>query len=191
MEAMELIKGRRSVRRYKEEIVPKNVMKNIIEGARYAPSWGNTQIARYTLVTDTTVIEQLAEKCVKGFVYNVKALKKAKNVAVLSYVQGKSGVFDADKAKLVNLQEGEYVTDKGATWEEFDAGIACQTFCLSAYAQGVGTCVMGVIEPATIADVISLPEDETVAALIIYGYPDEEPKPTPRHDVDDITRYII
>ncbi len=98
-----LLTSRRSVRRYKDEVISKEVVDQVIEMARFAPSWANTQVARYTIVTDETVIAKLAENCVKGFVYNVKMLQKAKNVCVLSYVQGKSGVFDAEKAKLMGL----------------------------------------------------------------------------------------
>ncbi len=185
-----MLKDRRSVRKYKDEVVPKDVMEKIMDSARYAPSWGNTQVARYTLVTDPKVIESLAEKCVQKFVYNVKVLQKAKNVAVLSYVKGKSGAFEADKAQAMGLGDGGYVTDKGAEWEIFDAGIACQTFCLAAHEQGVGTCVMGVIDAKSIAETISLPEDETVAALIPYGFPAEEAKTPPRLSVEQITRYI-
>ncbi|OOB78211.1 MAG: nitroreductase [Epulopiscium sp. Nele67-Bin001] len=185
-----MLKERRSVRKYKDEIVPKEVMDKVMDSARYAPSWGNTQVARYTLVTDPDIIKALAERCVKKFVYNVKVLENAKNVAVLSYVQGKSGAFEADKAKAMGLGNGGYVTDKGSDWEIFDAGIACQTFCLAAHEQGVGTCVMGVIDSDNIAEAIALPNGETVAALIPYGYPAEEPKPTPRLSVEQITRYI-
>ncbi|OOO00516.1 MAG: nitroreductase [Epulopiscium sp. Nele67-Bin004] len=185
-----LITSRRSVRRYKDEVVSKEVVTQVIEQVRFAPSWGNTQVARYTIVTDETVIAKLADNCVKGFVYNVKMLQKAKNVCVLSYVQGKSGVFDGEKAKLMGLDEAGYVTDKGAEWEIFDAGIACQTFCLAAHEVGLGSCVMGVIEAQNIAEAIDLPEGETVAALITFGYPAEEPKTPRRLSAEEISRFI-
>ena len=46
------------------------------------------------------------------------------------------------------------------------------------------------IDDASISEIVGLPEEEAVAALIVYGYPDEEPKPTPRHDVEDILRFV-
>ena len=111
---------------------------------------------------------------------NHKSLENAKGVAVLSYKKGKSGKLDqyGDKSSKEN------------TWEIFDAGIACQTFCLAAHAKGVGTVIMGVIDEESIAKIINLPEDENVAALIVYGYPDEAPKPTPRKAVEEILRFI-
>ena len=179
MDAIEMIKERRSIRSYKNETVDRALMTEIIEIAKYAPSWKNTQIARYTLVDNEDIIKQLSTDAVKGFVYNMGTLEKAKGVAVLSFVQGKSGRIDDDKAEPnANL------------WEMFDAGIACQTFCLSAHAKGVGTCVLGVIDEGEIAKIINLPENETVAALIVYGYKDKDARPTPRKDVNDIVTFL-
>ena len=155
-------------------------MKEIVSISRWAPSWANYQIARYTLVDDETTIKRLATDGVKGFVYNVTTLKNAQGVAVLSFVKGKSGKLDGD----------DYVTSKANVWEVFDAGIACQTFCLAAHAKGIGTCIMGVIDDDSISKIIGLPEEETVAALIVYGYEDGHPAPTPRKDVEDIMRFV-
>lgn len=183
MNAIEMIKERRSVRKYKNEKVDRETMKEIIDIARWAPSWANYQIARYTLIDDRATIEQLATDGVKGFVYNINTLKNAKGVAVLSFVKGKSGKLD--------LEKDEYATSKAQVWEVFDAGIACQTFCLAAHAKGVGTCIFGVIDDESISKIASLPEEETVAAIIVYGYEDgPHVQPTPRKDTEDIVRFI-
>jgi nitroreductase len=99
---------------------------------------------------------------------------------VLSFIKGKSGKLDGD----------DYVTSKANVWEVFDSGISCQTFCLAAHAKGVGTCIMGVIDDDSISEIVGLPAVETVAALIVYGYEDGHPVPTPRKDVDDIMRFV-
>jgi nitroreductase len=179
MDAITMIKERRSVRKFKNEKVDRETMREIVSISRWAPSWGNFQVARYTLVDDADLIKRLGTEGVNGFVYNVDTLKNAKGVAVLSFVKGKSGKLDED----------EYVTSKASAWEVFDAGLAGQTFCLAAHAKGVGTVVMGVIDDESISGIVGLPEEETVAALIVYGYPDEKPEVTPRMDVDDIMRF--
>ncbi len=184
-----MIKERRSVRRYEDKIVDKGVVEAIIEDCRFAPSWGNTQIARYNIVTDPELIKALADKCVNGFVYNMKVLKHAKNVAVISFVKGKSGAFEPEKAKEMGFGDDGYVTSKGSAWEVFDAGIATQTFCLSAHEHGIGTCIMGVIDDANIKQVLSLPEEETVATVVTFGYPTETPKAPPRKEVSELVRY--
>lgn len=180
MDAITMIKERRSIRKFKDETVDRETMKEIVSITRWAPSWGNFQVARYTLVDDEAIIKRLATEGVEGFVYNVNTLKEAKGVAILSFVKGKSGKLEGD----------EYATSKANVWEVFDAGIACQTFCLAAHAKGVGTVIMGVINDESISEIVGLPEEETVAALIVYGYPDEQPAATPRKDVDEIMRFV-
>lgn len=182
MNGTELITGRRSIRKYKDELVSREVINAIMEEAKFTQSWKNLQIARFTFVQDADTIEKLAKDGVNDFIYNVKTLQKAKNVLVLSFVKGKSG-------KLSDEDE-DYATSKGNEWEVFDAGIACQTFALAAYNHGIGTCVMGIIDDKNIAQIVNLPEEETVAALITFGIPAEEGRATPRLSVDELCRFI-
>ncbi len=188
MEAIEMIKERRSVRKYKNERVSRETMEQIVDAARWSPSWANFQIARYTVVDNPELIKQIADKGVLGFAYNIGTLNNAPGVMVLSYVKGKSGTLSA--AKSGKVDDADYATSKANEWEMFDAGIACQTFCLAAHNYGVGSCIFGVIDDKAIAQILNIPEEETVAAIVTFGYPDEQPKPTPRKTVDDITRYF-
>ncbi len=179
MTAIELIESRRSVRKYKNEKVSRELMREIISLSRWAPSWANFQIARYTIVDDPKLIKAIHDRGVNGFAYNMSTLENAAGVMVLSYVNGQSGTYG----------KGKYVTSKGEMWDMFDSGIACQTFCLAAHAKGVGTCIFGIIDDSAISEIISLPDNETVAAIITYGIEDgEHPSPTPRKAVEEIMR---
>jgi len=180
MDAITMIEERRSVRKFKREPVDRETMKEVVSISRWAPSWGNYQVARYTLVDDEATIARLASDGVRGFVYNINTLKQAPGVAILSFVRGKSGKLD----------EGKYATAKGNAWEVFDAGIACQTFCLAAHAKGIGTVILGVIDDESISRIVDLPREETVAALIAYGYPGEVPGTPPRKEIDEILRFV-
>ena len=182
MDAVEMLKGRRSIRKYKDEVVPKELVEEIVEVARYAPSWANYQIARYTFITDEKIINAIADKGVHGFAYNIGTLKNAKNVAVVSFVQGKSGKLD--------VSVDSYATSKANAWEMFDTGIATQTFCLAAHEKGVGTCIFGVIDDKAISEIIGLPAEETVATVITYGFPDEEVAPSPRKEPNQIMKFL-
>ena len=181
MDAMTMLKDRRSVRKYRDEKVDRRTMEEIVEISRWAPSWANTQITRYTLVDDETTIAKLTTDGLKGFSYNINTLKNAHGVAILSFVKGKSGRLD---------KYGDLDSANAHFWEAFDVGIACQTFCLAAYAKGVGTCIFGVIDDKTIAEIVGLPEEEAVAALVVYGYEDGHPEPTPRKAVEDVLRFV-
>ncbi len=182
MDAIKMLEERRSVRKFKDEVVSRQLMTEIVDIARWAPSWANFQVARYTLVDNAEKIKEIAEHGVNGFVYNARTLNNAKGVAILTYVKGKSGTKPGGEG---------YVTSKDGEWEIFDAGIACQTFCLAAHAKGVGTCIFGIIDDVKIAEIAGIPADETVAAIIVYGYEEgEHAQPTPRKGVEEILRFV-
>lgn len=181
MDAVKMITGRRSIRKYKDEIVPQELLKEIVEVSKYSPSWANYQIVRYNFISDKALIKKISDEGVNGFVYNKATLENTANVLVMSFVKGKSGKLDIEK--------NNYATTKTNEWEMFDAGIACEAFCLAAYEKGIGTCIFGVIDEKAISKIIGLPEDETVATVITLGFPDETVSPTSRKSVDDIVRF--
>ena len=72
MEALECIKTRRSIRKFTEQPVTEDEVRQVVEAAAFAPSWKNTQIARYIVVTDKEKKDKLADNCMLGFAYNQK-----------------------------------------------------------------------------------------------------------------------
>jgi len=72
VDAIKMIEERRSIRNFKDEKVDRDLMKEIVSISRYAPSWGNYQVARYTLVDDEATIKRLGTEGVNDFIYNVK-----------------------------------------------------------------------------------------------------------------------
>lgn len=179
MDSKDLLINRRSIRRFKDDLVSKKEINEIIDLARYAPSWKNFQIARYNIIQDEEMLKEISEKGVNDFIYNTKTIANAKNICVLSYVKGVSGKLDT----------GEVATSK-TDWEVFDAGIAAHQFCLAAYEKGIGSVIMGIIDDVVISNIIDLPENEVVGALIAFGYPKyEHPTPSPRKEVEELVRY--
>jgi nitroreductase len=71
----------------------------------------------------------------------------------------------------------------------FDTGIAAQTFCLAAHEQGLGTVILGLFDEDKIEEMLQLPEDRELAALIPVGYPDEAPVAPKRKPVTDLISY--
>ena len=180
MNAKDCLETRRSIRKYKSDAVPLELLYEIVETAKYAPSWKNTQIARYHAVTNPTLKEKIANECVCGFTFNTKTLLQAPAVVIVSYVTKRCG-YERD---------GSFTTGKGDRWEMFNAGIAAQTFCLAAHEKGIGTCIMGIFDDVKIKEVLHLPEDQIVGAVIAAGYPDEAPEAPARKSADIIlTRY--
>ena len=168
MEALECIKTRRSVRRFTEEPVTPEQVAEVVAAAAYAPSWKNTQIARYILVENAQKREKIASDCVLDFTYNANTLSHAPALVALTMVTGR------------------YSSPLEGHWQSFDAGIAAQTFCLAAHALGLGTVIMGIYDPDKVAKVLSVPEGQTVAALIAIGHPAQDPAAPARKSVEEL-----
>lgn len=83
-------------------------------------------------------------------------------------------------------RDGSATTSKGTHWQSFDAGIATQTFCLAAHEAGLGTVIMGIFDENKVAEVIGLPEGQSVSALVAIGYPAEEPAAPKRKSAEDL-----
>ena len=182
---MDLIKGikeRRSVRKFRDEKIPRETITEIVEAARFAPSWKNTQIVRYLVVDDREKIAALANsKCTYGFDFNIRTIAGAAAVAILTYVEGRSG-YEKD---------GSFSTPKGDGWQMFDAGIAAQTFCLAAYEKGVGTVIQGYFDENELRKVIAIPAGQRVGAVIPMGFPaDGELKAPPRKEPSELLTFI-
>ncbi len=179
MNTIECITTRRSVRKYTEEMISHETFEEIIDIARMAPSWKNTQTLRYILVQNKNIIDKIAEECVLGFEFNTKTLKGCNNLVILAQINGRCG-YEKD---------GSFSTSKGAGWEMFDAGVAAQTFCLAAHEKGIGSVILGIFDDEKVAKAIELPEGQTVAAVIPVGIPKFNPDPTPRKEVADLVSY--
>lgn len=182
MDLIEGIKGRRSVRKFRDEKIPRETIVEIVEAARFAPSWKNTQIVRYIVVDNREKIAALASsKCTYGFDFNIRTIAGAAAVVILTYVEGRSG-YEKD---------GSFSTPKGDGWQMFDAGIAAQTFCLAAHEKGVGTVIQGYFDENELRKVIAIPEAQRVGAVIPMGFPaDGEYKAPPRKDSAELLTFI-
>ena len=181
MEAVQMLKERRSVRKFKDQKVDREILKELVSTATFAPTWANSQTARYNIIDDTEAQAKLAE-CMNGFAFNQKTATRAAGVVIISAVKGLSGYSPA----------GELDTKKGDTWALFDAGVAAQTFCLAAYEKGLGTVILGIFDEDKVAKAINLPENEVVECIIPYGYPESDDiKPAPkRKTVDEVLRFV-
>lgn len=180
MELMEAIKSRRSVRKYTDEPITHEVLEEIIDAARFSPSWKNTQIVRYHVIENKELQKKIAEDCVLGFEFNTKTLSRATAIVVVSYITKRCG-YERD---------GSFSTSKEDRWEMFDAGIATQTFCLAAHEKGLGTCIMGIFDEDAIAELIELPENQKIGAVVAMGYPVFAPDAPPRKEVEALVNYL-
>lgn len=177
MNLTECIKKRRSIRKYKDERISHSLLESIISTASFSPSWKNTQITRYIAIEDTSTIQKIADEFTPEFNSNI--VRQLSTLIAVTFVKNRSG-FERD---------GSFSTKKGDRWQMFDVGAACQTLCLAAHEQGLGTVIMGIWDEDGITELLNIPETEELAALIAIGYPDIEPEAPKRKSVDTLLTY--
>ncbi|MGN0668809.1 MAG: nitroreductase family protein [Angelakisella sp.] len=177
MNSLECIRTRRSVRKFTEQKVPHELLEELVETARFAPSWKNTQIVRYIAVEDAALKARIAEEAT--IPWNAAIIGGAPVLMVVTYLEGRCG-YERD---------GSFSTTKGDRWQNFDCGVAAQTFALAAHEKGLGSVILGIFEEKKLAGLLELPEGQTVACLIPLGYPAEEPAPPKRKEVSDLLSY--
>lgn len=180
MNTFECIKTRRSIRKFKAEIIPHSVIEEIVGYALFAPSWKNTQVVRYNVIENRDIINKIADEAVYGFTFNSNTIKGCAALVAVSVVKGRCG-YEKD---------GSFSTDKGDKWEMFDSGVAVQTFCIAAHEKGIGSVIMGIFEDKKISEFISLPEEQEINALIAIGYHDISPQAPKRKDVSTVLSFI-
>lgn len=178
MTAKECIKGRRSIRRFKPDKIEHSLLAEIVETASYSPSWKNTQITRYIAI-EGALKDEIAKDGTAPFPGNGNIIANSPMLIAVTVLKNRCG-YERD---------GSFTTPRKDTWQMFDAGIASQTFCLAAYEKGVGSVILGIFDRDKIEELLELPEDRELVALIPIGYPDEEPVAPKRKTVDDLLSF--
>ena len=178
MQTIDCILTRRSIRKFTDEPVSHEVLEKIVAAAAYAPSWKNTQIARYIAIEDPKLKEKIANDCTKCFTYNAGTMTSAPMLIAVTVLKNRCG-YERD---------GSFTTSRGASWQMFDAGIASQTFALAAHEYGLGTVIMGIFDDE-LSDVLEIPEDRELVNIICIGYPAESPEAPKRKSVSDLLTY--
>jgi len=157
-ELMEVIKARRSVRRYEEKDVPEEVLSSILEAVRWSPSWANTQCWEVVVIRDREIKENLKESIFP------------KNPATNAITQAPLLLAVCGKLKSSGFYNN-IVTTKFGDWFMFDLGLFTQTLCLAAQDLGLGTVVVGLFDHDKAKGIIKVPEGYELVALVPLGYP--------------------
>lgn len=176
MELLEAIRTRRSIRRYKATPVDDKAIELVLEAARWAPSWKNTQCSRFIVVRDNNIKSRLANITTFNNP-STDAIRNAPVVIVACAELGKSGYSD-----------GQQASDKG-DWYMFDVALAMQNLVLAAHSLGLGTVYNGLFDAKKAATILNVPAGFCVVSLTPLGYPDQEPAPRPRKELSQIVFY--
>jgi nitroreductase len=176
MEVFQAIKTRRSIRRYKPDAIPEEELNAVLEAARWAPSWANTQCRRFIVVKNSDTKAKLADVLTPWNPAR-EAVKEAPVVIVACAERGKSGFY-----------QGAVVTDKG-DWYMFDSALAMQNLTLAAHSLGLGTVHVGAFDAQRVARILNVPEGVAVVEMTPLGYPAKEGKTPSRKELSELVFY--
>ncbi len=170
MDLFEAIKGRRSIRKFKKDIVDDEVLKKVIEAGVWAPSAGNLQSWEVVVVKNPETKEKLAAAA-----YLREFLAEAPLILVLCANQHVcASTYNNRGSELYCIQ---------------DAACAGQNILLAAHALGLGACWVGAFDEDLVAHHLHLAPGLRPVALIPLGYPDENPLPPPRDDMEEFIHF--
>ncbi len=171
---MDIIKERRSVRKYQDREVPDDILREILEAARWAPSWANTQCWEIIAVKDKEIREKL-QGTISQKNPATKAIVAAPVLLVLCGQLKKAGYYKKE------------ASTKFGDWFMFDLGIAAQNICLAAHHLGLGTVIVGSFDHGEAKKIVSAPDDCEAVVMIPLGYPVKIPSAPKRRAIDEFT----
>ena len=172
MELKNAILGRRSIRKYAPCEVKKEEIEELVRLAQAAPSWKNSQTARY-YVAHSKEMRQRLLNCLHDF--NKERTSNASAFIVTTVVHGISGYSSSGRE-----------THLGNGFECFDNGLAVQNLLLSATEKGLGSLVMGLYNEQAIRELFGIPETENIVVVLALGYADISPDMPERKSIDEI-----
>ena len=169
--------NRRSIRKMKSNPIDDDTLVRVLEAARWAPSWKNTQCWRFVVVRDVGIKSEIAGCMISGRSAenpSSNAIRQAPVLIVACAELGKSG-----------LNAGNFATDKG-DWYMYDVALAMQNLVLEAHSLGLGTVHLGLFDAPKVAEILCVPDGFCVVAMTPLGYPDETPGTVPRKELSEI-----
>ena len=181
MTFIDLVKKRKSVRKYSDKPVPREVIDQCLEAARLAPSACNSQPWSFIVIDNPEVKNDIVRQSMSG-IYKLNTFVGEAPVIIAAITERSRYV-----ARLGGLI-------RNVKYNLIDIGIACDHLTLQAEELGVGTCWLGWFHEKKVKKILDLPKSTHIDILISMGYPVQSPEDTQskeknRRSLDDIRRY--
>ncbi len=193
---LDFIKSRRSTRKYQDRPVPRELLEQIVEAGRYAPSGGNNQTGHFLVVTDPAVLARLAEMAQEAFAGMEVTENTYRSLAFAIQAAKRGGyVFHYHApALIIAANKKDYGNNMA------DTACALENMMLMANALDLGSCWINQLrwlneDPALLAyeRELGLAEDERVYGAVAVGFadtPDGLPERTPLPRTGNRVEYI-
>ncbi len=209
MELFEAIKGRKSIRRFKQTPVPEADIIAILDAGRWAPSANNTQPWSFLVIRDRAVLKKMAEasrSMIDRMIPFAESEKQAKRLA--AYKSNFYTFFEyAPVVIAVFMEPYAAGTDKllarmGYAAEDIkrlrplpglqSVAAAVQNMLLAIHALKYGSCWMTgpLVAQEAFESILGFGKEKFIAALLPIGVPDENPPARTRKSIDEITKIV-
>ena len=160
MGVIEIIKKRRSIRKYKNDEIPQEIIDELIEALIWAPSAGNLQSRKFYFIFDEKVKNKIAEAA-----YNQDFISEAPLVVVGCVDENKIARYGERGKNLYGI---------------CDVSTSIENLMLVATEKGLGTCWVGGFDENKVKEILNIPIHLRPIVILPVGYPDENPNPPKR-----------
>lgn len=178
MEFSKILEKRRSIRKFLPVNIDKPVLNQLFLSAQQAPSWKNSQTARYYIVTNKEILDILKNEAIDDS--NKPKVTDCPCFIITTFVKNRSG-FD---------RQGNAENEIGNGWGIYDAAMQHQNLINEATQQNLGTLIIGLRDITLLSNLLSIPEEETILSIIAIGYYTEQPLAPKRKDIESICHYF-
>ncbi|MBN1119492.1 MAG: nitroreductase family protein [Anaerolineae bacterium] len=166
MDFLKLVQERVSVRGYRPDPIPDDVLNQVLEAGRAAPTAKNLQPFQILVIHTEGREEELRR------IYNKDWFVEAPIVMVIAA-----------------LRDEAYVGRRGKDYADVDCAIAMDHMILAATSLGLGTCWIGAFEPDVAREVLGMPDEAEPIVFTPLGYPDDAGRVKQRKPLDQIVRW--
>ena len=153
MDFYDVVRTRRSIRSYKPDPIPEEVLERVLEATRIAPSGSNRQPWRFIIIKNEELKKEMVVAC-----HNQSFIAEAPIIIVACGYN-------------IHYDRGEYMGDMSML---VDVSIAFTHLLLAARAEGLGTCWIGSFSNDEVKNTLGIPKEVNVVAITPLGYPKDE-----------------
>lgn len=162
------IMKRRSIRKFKQDKITKEILEKIVNAGKLAPSAANLQPLEFVVIDDKETVDQVFNTTKWAGYITPKGTPEEKERPV-AYI-----------AILVNT------ANKGK-WTSHDIGACAENMILSALSFNIGTCWLGALEREKLIDILNIPPNLELDTIVAFGYPAESP--VLENNVSELVKY--
>lgn len=155
MSVYERVVSRRTIRQFKPQPVPKEILENLVNAGRLAPSGANLQPLEFVVIDDVSITQQVFP-CLKWAAYISPRGNPRPGQEPVAYV-----------IILVNKD----IRPQGFEW---DVGAAMENMILTAWEAEIGSCWLLSVDRSGLRQILSVPDNYRIDSVLALGYPAEE-----------------